>query len=384
MTQVFISYSREDQEFADRLYGELKDEGLEPWMDRTNILPGEHWKASILKAIGDSVYTVVLMSQRSLTKAGTFQWELRKLKDELYTLPEKSRFLIPARIDDCVPSELTLESLAPVDLFPNFSAGVEHILQIIRGSTGLPDNVVPGPAKSLTIPRFARIQCPECEASILWKARDCPSCGLARSLDQQKLRLGVPAIPQEIYNGLRKAALHDCEFLTWEVEEGDSVKKGQVLARYHVHSFRAFHSSQKKIRTRAVITAPATGQIETIRRHESFNWDFSSAESLYTNAVQWSDEAPTPPQLHRENILFFMVTPSQNRYKTAYASYESIVDYGYFARPGADTHIFLNPQNLFRKSRFKENDFPVYFLEALASSSLFVEELDWTYIRRTL
>jgi TIR domain len=50
-TQVFISYAREDINAAQRLYNELKNAGLVPWMDKYSILPGQNWDIEIKKAI---------------------------------------------------------------------------------------------------------------------------------------------------------------------------------------------------------------------------------------------------------------------------------------------------------------------------------------------
>jgi hypothetical protein len=41
-TQVFISYAREDIRAAKRLYEDLKNAGLRPWLDKTNILGGQN------------------------------------------------------------------------------------------------------------------------------------------------------------------------------------------------------------------------------------------------------------------------------------------------------------------------------------------------------
>jgi TIR domain len=41
--KVFISYSRKDMAFADRLDAALKARGFEPLIDRTDILAFEEW-----------------------------------------------------------------------------------------------------------------------------------------------------------------------------------------------------------------------------------------------------------------------------------------------------------------------------------------------------
>ena len=40
---VFISYAREDSDAAKRLKKDLKDAGLNPWLDKEELLPGQNW-----------------------------------------------------------------------------------------------------------------------------------------------------------------------------------------------------------------------------------------------------------------------------------------------------------------------------------------------------
>lgn len=60
-TKVFISYSRNDRAFADRLADALEAEGIAVFRDVDDILPAEEWKARIETLIGacDSVVFVI-------------------------------------------------------------------------------------------------------------------------------------------------------------------------------------------------------------------------------------------------------------------------------------------------------------------------------------
>lgn len=49
--KVFISYAREDWEIAERVWGDLKRAGIDAWIDRKELLPGQNWKTEISKAI---------------------------------------------------------------------------------------------------------------------------------------------------------------------------------------------------------------------------------------------------------------------------------------------------------------------------------------------
>ena len=65
MKKVFISYAREDIEVARKLYHDLKDAGVVPWMDKVDLLIGQDWKFEIKQAIKDSSYFLALLSSNS-------------------------------------------------------------------------------------------------------------------------------------------------------------------------------------------------------------------------------------------------------------------------------------------------------------------------------
>ena len=66
---VFISYAREDSAAAKRLYRDLKDAGLTPWLDNESLLPGQNWELEIRKAIKRSTYFLVVLSSNSADKS---------------------------------------------------------------------------------------------------------------------------------------------------------------------------------------------------------------------------------------------------------------------------------------------------------------------------
>ena len=39
--QVFICYAKEDIQTAERLYQDLKQKGIQVWMDKKSLLPGQ-------------------------------------------------------------------------------------------------------------------------------------------------------------------------------------------------------------------------------------------------------------------------------------------------------------------------------------------------------
>src|SRR5215469_7658385 len=126
---VFISYAREDAEFAERLYKDLKNVGLLPWLDKETIRAGENWKIAIRKAIKSSRYFIPLFSVKWVEKAAYVQKEIKYAIDNYDIYPESEISIIPARLDKCqIPFE-KLEERQYVDLFPDWNKGVSQILR---------------------------------------------------------------------------------------------------------------------------------------------------------------------------------------------------------------------------------------------------------------
>lgn len=72
---VFLSYAREDQEYARRLAEFLRTQGLTIWLD-DEIAPGEFWSSVIDKQLARSSAIIVIMSPAS----GRSDWVLREFE----------------------------------------------------------------------------------------------------------------------------------------------------------------------------------------------------------------------------------------------------------------------------------------------------------------
>ena len=63
---VFISYVRENGKIVGRLAKDLREFGIEVWLDRNAIMPGQWWKDAINKAIQNGAFFIACFS-KSLT-----------------------------------------------------------------------------------------------------------------------------------------------------------------------------------------------------------------------------------------------------------------------------------------------------------------------------
>jgi hypothetical protein len=107
MSQIFLSYAREDLQNAREIYRLLTENRLSVWMDKMELLPGQDWKLEIGKAIRSCNVFIACLSNKSVSKQGSVQWELQMAYEVLGTIPEGQIYIIPVRLDDCeVPSKL--------------------------------------------------------------------------------------------------------------------------------------------------------------------------------------------------------------------------------------------------------------------------------------
>lgn len=154
MASVFISYAREDQPVALRLYHDLERHSHEPWIDKYHIQPGEAWKVASRKALHKASHAVFLFSRRSVSKRGAFQVELKEALEILKEFPEGQVFLIPARLDECEPPAFALREIHQVDLFPDYETGLREIIKVLSG--GAPRDLQPDPELVSALQLFRR------------------------------------------------------------------------------------------------------------------------------------------------------------------------------------------------------------------------------------
>lgn len=131
MSNVFISYAKEDLVDAKRIYVDLSSAGITCWIDFADLLPGEDWKTAIELAIRNSRFFVALLSSNSVSKKGYVQRELRQAVELLEEYPLTEIYLIPVRINPCKPRHPKIANLHWVDLFPDYRNGLMGIRRAI-------------------------------------------------------------------------------------------------------------------------------------------------------------------------------------------------------------------------------------------------------------
>jgi hypothetical protein len=160
MVQIFISYSRKDFEFADRLDADLRNQGFQVWMDRSNIHGGELWKEAILKGLASSVVIQVLVSRNSLKSSAVLDEIKIALADAKVVIP-----LLIEKLDNVVSSlrELGLDTNQAIDFADlGYEKGYDKLIKALDFWT-YPENLkndllpyLPRPARLHALDKVAK------------------------------------------------------------------------------------------------------------------------------------------------------------------------------------------------------------------------------------
>ncbi len=113
---LFLCHSSLDKTAVQDLYGKLKSDGFEPWLDEKVLLPGQEWELEIRRAVQNSDVVIICLSESSISKEGFVQKEIKLALDIADEKPQDIIFLIPLRLKQCnVPD--VLAKWQWVDLF---------------------------------------------------------------------------------------------------------------------------------------------------------------------------------------------------------------------------------------------------------------------------
>ena len=126
--KVFLSYAHADADAVRALYNRLVADGVDAWLDKEKLLPGQDWELEIRKAVREADVVVVCLSKQ-FNQRGYRQKELSIARDGADYMPEGEIFLIPARLEECEVPE-SLQKWHWVDLFE--SDGYNRLLRSLR------------------------------------------------------------------------------------------------------------------------------------------------------------------------------------------------------------------------------------------------------------
>lgn len=131
--KLFISYASEDIEKADLIYSELKEmPEVEPWLDKYNLLPGMDWEFEIMNVLDECRFVIILFSNNSVSKTGFIQKEIKEVLSNLDNYPVGKIYIIPVKIDECEIRDRKIKKIQWVNLYDDWSGGIEKIKLTIQ------------------------------------------------------------------------------------------------------------------------------------------------------------------------------------------------------------------------------------------------------------
>jgi hypothetical protein len=89
----FVSYSRDDLEFASQLALDLKQAGAGIWMDKLDIHPGQLWERALEEAVTNCSRILVILSPSSV--------ESKNVMAEVAFGLDEEKDIIPVLYRDC-------------------------------------------------------------------------------------------------------------------------------------------------------------------------------------------------------------------------------------------------------------------------------------------
>ena len=120
--EVFLSYSRRDEEIALRLARELRSLGVPVWMDQLDIPLGAAWDDSVEAAVKQSESFLVLLSNGSVKS--------RNVLDEISYALEQNKQIVPVLLEQC-EKPFRIRRLQHIDLSVDFATGVAKIREAL-------------------------------------------------------------------------------------------------------------------------------------------------------------------------------------------------------------------------------------------------------------
>lgn len=130
MADLFVSYSRRDAGFVEKVAGQLSALGISVWVDTEGIDAGDRWKTAITHAVSQARWCMLVLSPRSM--------ESRQVAAEVNLAFDKSRPIIPVLYEACDVNpdiEYALSGVQHVDFTGAFEDGITKLRQAL-GTSG--------------------------------------------------------------------------------------------------------------------------------------------------------------------------------------------------------------------------------------------------------
>lgn len=129
--KIFISYSRSDSDFTNKLTKHLSESGVDVWIDHKKIQAGNRWDQSIEEALDQSSTILVVLSPASIKS--------ENVMDEVNYALEENKQIVPILYQKCkVP--LRLRRIQWIDFIKGFESGLTQLKEALDVADEPADN----------------------------------------------------------------------------------------------------------------------------------------------------------------------------------------------------------------------------------------------------
>ncbi|MBW8003832.1 MAG: toll/interleukin-1 receptor domain-containing protein [Planctomycetes bacterium] len=122
-----------------RLVRDLQRYGIEVWLDRFEIQPGEDWKIAIRKAIEKGMFFIACFSSNYWNRQeNLMNEELQIAIEKMQRMQDERIWFIPVKLNPCSISDFEirsgkfLDSKQWVELFSDCNEGIHRIVSVIK------------------------------------------------------------------------------------------------------------------------------------------------------------------------------------------------------------------------------------------------------------
>jgi len=134
-SQVFLSYSRKDQNFALELAQRMKQRNVPVWVDQWDIPPSANWPREVQSAIQSCTHVLLVLSPNSIAS--------KEVRSEMYYASDSGKIILPVI---CAPCDIPLRirPLQYVDFTSlDYSTALEKVIKLFESQASLPLNEEP-------------------------------------------------------------------------------------------------------------------------------------------------------------------------------------------------------------------------------------------------
>ncbi len=132
--KIFLSYSHQDQEYADLLTKQLSDAGHDIWQDRLKLKAGDNLIEKVNLGIKQAQVLIVIVSKNSLRS----KWVMHEFSAlALGNLSSENRKVIPVLIDSS-PVPNYLSKYVYIDLSKGVEQGINRLLAALSEEIEIP------------------------------------------------------------------------------------------------------------------------------------------------------------------------------------------------------------------------------------------------------